>query len=125
MTDPVHPLPAEEVASQVQADLKEGLVHRVAEMADATVETIDGPQDQTISSADAETVLRAHGLKRDAAVVLDHVLNVFSPDHGEKAMIADYVRAVVEAHNLALYLDEQTLAIANHVIGELFRLGAK
>ncbi len=125
MTDPVHPLTTEQVESQVRSDLSEGVVHRVAEMADATVETIDGPQDQTISSADAQAVLQAHGLKRDAAVVLDHVLNVFSPDHGEKAMIADYVRAVVEAHNLALYLDEQTLAIANHVIGESFRLGAK
>lgn len=125
MTDPVHPLTTKQVESQVRSDLSEGVVHRVAEMADATVETIDGPQDQTISSADAQAVLQAHGLKRDAAVVLDHVLNVFSPDHGEKAMIADYVRAVVEAHNLALYLDEQTLAIANHVIGESFRLGAK
>ncbi len=125
MTDPVHPLTPSAVESQVRNALSEGVAHRVAEMADATLETIDGPQDQTISSADAQAVLKAHGLKRDAALVLDRVLNVFSPDHGEKAMIADYVRAVVEAHNLALYLDEQTLAIANHVIGESFHQGAR
>ena len=125
MTDPVHPLAPSEVESQVRSDLGEGLLHRVAEMADATIETIDGPQDQTISTADAQAVLKGHGMNRVAALVLDRVLNVLSPDHGEKAMIADYVRAVVEAHSLALFLDEQTLAVANHVIGESFRLEKK
>ena len=117
MSNLVTPLTPEQVAAQVQADENEGVAHRVVEMLDATTETIAGPQDQTISSATGETILaNKPGIQTGAAKMLDRVLNAFSPDHAEKAMIADYVRAMLEAERLAGVLDPLTRAKVDDVL---------
>lgn len=116
MSNLVTLLTPEQVAAQVKADEHEGIAHRVVEMLDATAETVAGPQDQTISSATAQAVLSGHGIEKTAADTLDKVLNAFSPDHGEKAMIADYVRAMLEAERLAGVLDPLTRAKVDDVL---------
>lgn len=109
--DPVmHDLTAAQIDKQVSAAEHEGAPHRVVEMADATVRSVYGPQDETISSGDARDVETAKGLKHSIAVALARVLDVFSADHPEKALISDYVRAVLEVRRTRAALDAATLA---------------
>lgn len=97
MTDPVQPLDPDQVAQQVKNDLNERYAHRVIQTGDDLVEVVaDGETDHTISSATAHQVVAGKGFLHRIAGWFQRGLNLFSPDHGEKATIADDVRAIEE-----------------------------
>jgi hypothetical protein len=115
MNDLIHPLTNAEIDIQIQQDQHEGTFHRFVEMIDATVRTLYGPQDETISTGDARD-LNASGFKLTMAKLLAKALDILDPNHPEKAIIADYVRSVMEAKRLRLSLDENTLAELDRVL---------